>query len=155
MVEITATAVKTIEQIVQDSLKRALPEDFVNKTTVEAVKRIESCTVPQFKNKGNKIRYEGNKSIMEKIDETTSAIEKLKTERCQEKLTEGKKTILKQKKLLRIADRDEEGWEVEKCHLSEDLTSESEDEKHPSRARREAAGNKKAKENKKRKKISK
>ena len=57
--------------------------------------------------------------------------------------------------MLRIADRDEEGWEVEKCHLSEDLTSESEDEKHPSRARREAAGNKKAKENKKRKKISK
>ena len=52
-----------------------------------------------------------------------------------------------------MADRDKEGWEVEKWHLSEDLASESEGENHPSRARREAAGNKKAK--KKRKKISK
>ena len=65
MVEITTTAVKTIEQTVQDSLKRELPEDFVNKMTVEAVKRVKSCTLPQFKNKGNKTRYEGNKSIME------------------------------------------------------------------------------------------
>ena len=44
-----------------------------------------------------------------------------------------------------MADRDKEGWEVEKWHLSEDLASESEGENHPSRARREAAGNKKAK----------
>ena len=36
-----------------------------------------------------------------------------------------------------MADRDKEGWEVEKWHLSEDLASESEDENQ--------AGNKKAK----------
>ena len=93
--EITATAVKTIEQTVRESLKRTLPEDFVEKTTDEAVKRIKSSTVPEFKNKGNKIRYEANNSIMEKIDEAISAIEKGKIERCQEKLAEGKKIILK------------------------------------------------------------
>ena len=54
--DITVTAVKTIEQIVRESLKRALPEDFVDKTTDEAVKRIKSLTVLEFKNKGNKIR---------------------------------------------------------------------------------------------------
>ena len=59
---------------------RALPEEFVVKTTEEAVKRIKSSTVPEFKNKGNKIRYEANNSIMEKIDEATSAIEKGKIE---------------------------------------------------------------------------
>ena len=64
--EITATAVKTIEQTVRDSLKRTLPEDFVDKTTDEAVKRIKSSTVPEFKNKGNKNRYKANNSIMEK-----------------------------------------------------------------------------------------
>ena len=37
-------------------LKRALPEDFVDKTTDEAVKPIKSSTVPEFKNKGNKIQ---------------------------------------------------------------------------------------------------
>ena len=44
---------------------------------------------------GRKIRYEANKSIMEKIDETISAIEKGKIDRCQEKLAEVKKIILK------------------------------------------------------------
>ena len=41
--EITTTAVKTIEQTERESLKKALPEDFVSSD--EAVKRIESSTV--------------------------------------------------------------------------------------------------------------
>ena len=130
--EITATTVKTIEQTVRESLKRALPEDFVDKTTDEAVKRMKSSTVPEFKNKGNKIRYESNNSIMEKIGEAISAIEKIER--------------WKQQKLLRIADREEEGWEVMKCYLSDDLASDSEDEKQLFRARREAAANKKKRE---------
>ena len=36
--EITATAVKAIEQTIRESLKRTLTEDFVDKTTHEAVK---------------------------------------------------------------------------------------------------------------------
>ena len=66
---------------------------------------------------------------MEKIDETISTVEKGKIERCQENLAEGKKIILKQQKLLRIADRDEDGWEIVKCYLSDDLAPDSEDEK--------------------------
>ena len=64
--EITITAVKTIVQTVRETLKRTIPEDFVNKTTDEAVKRFKSSTVPEFNNKGNKIRYEGNSSTMGK-----------------------------------------------------------------------------------------
>ena len=52
-----------------------------------------------------------------------------KIERCQENLAEGKKIILKQQKLLRIADRGEDGWEVVKCYLSDELAPDSEDEK--------------------------
>ena len=40
--EITTTVVKTIKQTVQESFKKTLPEDFVDKTTVEAVKPIKS-----------------------------------------------------------------------------------------------------------------
>ena len=36
--EVTASEVKTIEQAVRESLKRALPEDFVYKTTDKAAK---------------------------------------------------------------------------------------------------------------------
>ena len=63
--EITTTEVKTIDQTIQESLKRTIL-DFVNKTTDKAVKRIKSSTVPEFNNKGNKIRYEANNSIMDK-----------------------------------------------------------------------------------------
>ena len=66
---------------------------------------------------------------MEKIDEAISTIEKGKIERLQENLAEGKKIILKQQKLLRIADRGEDGWEVVKCYLSDELAPDSEDEK--------------------------
>ena len=77
---------------------------------------------------------------MEKIDEAISAMEKGKIDRCQEKLAE---VILKQQKLLRIADRERDGWEVVKCYLSDDLASDSEEEKQLPRALREAAADKK------------
>ena len=75
--EIIVTAVKkNIQQTVSESLKRVPPEYFVGKSTGEAVKRIKSSTVLDFKTKGNKIRYEANNSITEKIDKAISAIEK-------------------------------------------------------------------------------
>ena len=61
--EITTTVVKTIEQTVRESLKRTL---FVNKTTDEAAKQIKSSPFLEFNDKGNKIRYEANSSIMDK-----------------------------------------------------------------------------------------
>ena len=43
-------------------------------------------------------------------------------------------------------DREEDGWEVLKCYLSDDLASDSEDEKQLNKVRREAAFNKKKRE---------
>ena len=74
-------------------------------------------------------------------------LKKGKIERCQEKLAECKKITLKQHKFMKIANREEDGWEVVKCYLSDDLASDS---KHLSRARRKAAVTKR-----KRKQISK
>ena len=47
--EIRSTATKTTEQAVRDSLKRALPQQFFDKTTDETIKRINSSTIPEFK----------------------------------------------------------------------------------------------------------
>ena len=66
--EISSTATKTIEQAVRDSLKRALLQQFLHKTTGETIKWIKS--------KGNKIRYEANNNILEKIDDAINSIEK-------------------------------------------------------------------------------
>ena len=144
--EISATTTKTVDQAVRDSLKRALPQEFLDKTTDETIKRIKSSTIPEFKSKSNKIRYEPNNNILEKIDDAMNAIEKGHIERCQERLKEGKALILKQQKLIRKGDREEDGWEVVKLYLSDDLTSDSEDEKQLNKARRETASNKKKRE---------
>ena len=138
--KISSTATKTTEQAVRDSLKKALPQECLDKTTNnKTIKRIKSSTIPEFKSKGTKIRYEANNSVLEKIDDAVNSIEKGHTERCQEKLKEGKAVFLKQQKLIRIAVREEDGWEVVKCYLSDDLASDSEDEKQLNKARREAA----------------
>ena len=75
-----------------------------------------------------------------------NSIEKEHLERCQEKLKEGKCLILKQQKLLRIPDREEDRWEIVKCYLTDDLASDSEDDKQLNKACREAASNKKKRE---------
>ena len=49
-----------------------------------------------------------------------------------------KKFITKQQKRIRVADREEHGWEVGKHYLSDELTSNSEDEKPLTKARKEA-----------------
>ena len=122
-------------------MKRALPKEFFDKTTNETIKRIKSSTIPEFKSKSNKIHYEANNSILEKIDDAINAIKKGHIKRCQERLL-----IPKQQKLIRIVDREEALWEVVKIYLSYDLVSDSEDKKQLNKARREAASNKKKQE---------
>ena len=121
--EISSTTTKTAEEAVRDSLKRALPKEFLDKTTDETIKWIKSSTIPEFKSKGNKIRYKANNNILKKIDDAVNAIEKGHNERCQERLKEGKALIPKLQKLIRIVDREEAQWEVVKCYLSYDLAS--------------------------------
>ena len=90
-----------------------------------------------------------NTNTLEKIDDAINSIEKGHIEKYQEKLKEGKTLILKQEKLIKITDREEDGWEVVKFYLSGNLASDSEDEKQLNKASREAASNKKKREAKK------
>ena len=87
-----------------------------------------------------------NTNTLEKIDDAINSIEKGHIEKYQEKLKEGKTLILKQEKLIKITDREEDGWEVVKFYLSGNLASDSEDEKQLNKASREAASNKKKRE---------
>ena len=62
--EITTAAVKTIEEIVRESLKRTLLKILSTKRLTKLL--IKSSAVPQFNNKGTKIRYDTNNSIIDK-----------------------------------------------------------------------------------------
>ena len=87
--ETSSTVTNTIEEAVRDSLKRALSQEFLDKTTDETIKPIKSSTIPEFKRKGNKICYEANNKNLQKIDDAINSIEKAHIERCQKK-TEGR-----------------------------------------------------------------
>ena len=63
--EISSTAAKTIKQAVRNTLKRALPQEFLDKTINETIKRIKSSTISEFKSKGNKICYKACNNILE------------------------------------------------------------------------------------------
>ena len=51
------------------------------------------------------------------------------------------------KKLIPISDREEDGWDVVKCYLADNLASDSDDEKQLLRAHKETASKKTNKEN--------
>ena len=59
-------------------------------------------------------------------------------ERAKERLSSGKNLIYKKSKHIKLADREDLGWQVVKFYESDDLTSDSEDEKYINRAKREA-----------------
>ena len=72
------------------------------------------------------------------MEEALDKINENKLDAATSCLEEGKESIIKRQKLIRIADREEDGWNVVDCYVSDDLASNSEDEKSLARARREA-----------------
>ena len=59
--------------------------------------------------KVNKIRFEANDKILEKINQDISSMEKGNVEKCEEMLQDGKKLLLKLLVLIQIADKEENG----------------------------------------------
>ena len=112
-----------LSQKLQESLKSILQQEFLDKITDKAVKCLKLLAIPELKSKGKKIRFEANKTILKRIDEVNKATERGNVDRYQEKLQEGKKFPLKQQKLIRIAEEEEDGLKVVKCYLQDDLAS--------------------------------
>ena len=96
----------------------------------------------EIKYKGNRKEFEVNLqlgNILTRIDDSTSSpadIHKL--------VAEGKLIIRKSRKLIKIADKNRDGWPVVREYESDDLASDSEDEKKIRKAK--AAAEKKRKE---------
>ena len=63
-------------------------------------------------------------------------------------LNEGKKILLERQKLIKLADREEDGWNVANLYVADDLAKDSDDETRINRARREAASQRRRKEQK-------
>ena len=103
---------------------------------------------PQLKKVGNQKQYKYNQELLDEIEMADRYLDKGNIERAKEKLSNGKKLINKKFKQIKLADREEHGWQVVKFYESDDLASDSEDEKSINRAKREAAAAAKKRETK-------
>ena len=118
---------------IQAAVKRAMERQSTSTATSKKPKKD-----PEFKSKGNKKRYEVNDEVISQIEGAIDDIGRNEVDQAKEKLEAGKKTLLKQQKLIRLADREESGWRVVEHYISDDLASDSDDEKAIAKARKEA-----------------
>lgn len=122
-----------------NAMKRAMSDD-IDKVVEKRVKYEEK---PTFKKKLNEDQFKHSKEMERIMDRITSSLENKEYEKAQEAVDEGKKLLQKRQKYIKIADREEDGWEVIKCYKSDVLASDSDDEKRLNKSRRQARMNKK------------
>ena len=100
--------------------KSVLPQPRLLRKQLRHFLKIKQLTIKRNK----------SSAISEKIDDAINSIQKGNINRWEQKLDEGKALILIQQKLVSRVDRKEDGWKVVNCYLSDDMASDSEDEKH-------------------------
>ena len=125
-------------------IKRAIDEtSLVAETSQHAVKKLRTELPPTFKGIGNKNQFTHNEKLRDIIQDSLHSIEINDVEKAKEKLEEGKRAIDRRIKLIKLADREEDGWEVVKHYEADDLAENSDDEKQIAKARKLAASAKK------------
>ena len=133
----------TVVNQVFSLFKDYLQDQLETKTKeIEQKSRVDKEVV-QLKFKGNQKQFELNAeidSILE-IIETESQRAQPNQERIQKLAKDGRLLIRKRQKLIKIADKSKDGWQVVAEYESDELASGSDDEKRLKKAR-EAAGRK-------------
>ena len=117
--------------------------------TAKAAKAARMSDDKKLKKKGNQKQFKHNREVLDEIEGAERALDEGNIARVKERLTNGKISINKRFKHIRLADRGELGWQVVNYYESDELASDSDDEKSINRARREAAAQVKKREAKK------
>ena len=139
--------VKDVDERVGEKIEAAIKRALEQHEAQESTKKRR--TEHEFKREGNKIRYNVNEDILQQVENAAKAIDRNDLEAAKDAIEGGKKILTKQQKLIRLADREDNGWEVVKHYLSDDLAEDSDDEKDINRARREALASIKKRQTKK------
>ena len=128
-----------------DNFKEQFTEE--NSSSVEAaVKRAKRARFV-FQSKGNEQQFEHAESVLDKLESAKDALNANATSRAKTDIEEGIALVTKRMKVIKIADRSQYSWATVQEYLSDELTSDSEDEKRLFRSERRAE--KKVKEAKK------
>ncbi|XP_073244415.1 uncharacterized protein [Porites lutea] len=128
-------------------------KDFLEKKLEDKGKQIEQRSkldkeVVQLKFKGNQKQFELNAeldAIFESIETESESIEP-NLSQIKKLSQEGRQRIRKRQKLIKIADKSRDGWQVVAEYESDELASGSEDEKRLKKAREAASRKRRQKE---------
>jgi hypothetical protein len=109
------------------------PETEIKAKGKQTSKKREHSPMPEFKFKRNKIQYDLNKSVLEKIG---TALDVSDDEERGAALNEGKELLVQRNKHIKLAEK--YGWETVDCYIEEPLASDSDDDKKIRRAIKES-----------------
>ena len=109
-------------------------------------KRAKQDKKVDFKFEGNKKQYDFNSDILERVKDAIDLIEKRKESKALKSLDKVVEVLNGRNKLVRMADKSQAGWDIVEEYLTDDLASDSDDEKRIRQA--EAIWSSKEKENK-------
>ncbi|XP_057308177.1 uncharacterized protein LOC130646058 [Hydractinia symbiolongicarpus] len=142
-----------IQQLVEDTLQRHQEQTLAAATSVaetiasrfldsqqskidKALESQKKLASVNLKGKGNQHQFNFCQNVMDKFDKAADSLADKDIEKAQKLLSEGKTLVEKRIKLIKLADR--EDWVTVNEYLSDDLASDSEDEKLINRAIRSA-----------------
>ena len=119
------------------------------KITQKALKGTVKMESKQFKFNENQIQYDFNLKLTNDIEEAIDLVKEGSISRSSKLLTAMKSEIIKRNKLIKMAHRSPAGWSTVEEYLSDELVSNSDDEKRIKSAESKALAKKKAKGNQK------
>ena len=101
--------------------------------TEEAAKRVQVDS-PELKKPGNKDQYVYNTEVLRCIEKAEHSFKNGEPDTGIQHLNAGKTIIAKRQKLVRLADREESGWNFVQEYTRDKLASDSDDEKQFNKA---------------------
>ena len=107
----------------------------------KAAKKLKMSS--DLKNPGNVDQFDHNAEVLRCVEKAEAKLLKGEAHATYEQLSQAKKLINQRQKIVRLADREEDGWRFIKEYVSDKLADDSDDEKAISKARKAAAAKKK------------
>ena len=131
------------------SIKDSMKKDVAKETSTQVKRKLADvdCST-EIKKKGNRAQFKVNYELLSNLDDAVEHLNENSFEKAKAQIEKCQNILKHRIKLIRLADREELGWDVVNCFLNDDLASNSDDEKQIVRARREANVNKKKEDQK-------
>ena len=122
-----------------DQLKQLLAQEFAKYAGSASTSGLGKKARKALKKDGNEEQFAHQEELLSIFTSVKGAIEREQYEVALAEVEKGIKKTNKRMKVIKVADRSKYGWETAMAYMSDDLASDSEDEKKLKRAENEAA----------------